>query len=142
MIAERTGRNRNERSAGPERRESGWFFALMAGIAVSIVATVLLFLAIAIYDFFVSPQSRTLAALASAGGYLATGIGGFVAGRKSKRRGLLHGALVGLVFAASLLIAGAGGPVSFPVTAASLKRLAASAVAGGIGGMFGVASSS
>ncbi|MEW6228780.1 MAG: TIGR04086 family membrane protein [Bacillota bacterium] len=141
MVAERTGRRKPERGGGPETHESGWFLAVVLGVVASIVAVIVLFLAIAVYDFFASPQAKTLSALASAGNYLATCAGGFVAGKKSGKRGLIFGGLVGLVFSASVLIAGAGGPASVPITAASLKRLVLSAVAGGVGGMFGVASS-
>lgn len=141
MVAERTGRRKPERGSSSEASESGWFLAVVLGIVASVVAVVVVFLAIAIYDFFASPQAATLGVLASAGSYLATAIGGYVAGRKSGRRGLVYGGLVGLVFTASVLIAGAGGPASVPMTAASLKRLLLSAVAGGVGGMFGVASS-
>lgn len=140
MVAERTDRRKPERG-GPETHDSGWFLAVVFGVVASIVAVMILFLVIAIYDFFASPQAKTLSALASGGNYLATCVGGFVAGKKSGRRGLVFGGLVGLVFSASILIAGAGGPASVPITAASLKRLALSTVAGGVGGMLGVASS-
>ncbi len=145
MAADRTGRGRpdrgqSDRNVSPERVECGWFLAVVMGLVASVIALVVVFIAVAVYDYVATPHAAVLDTLASAGGYLATGIGGFVAGRKSGRRGLTCGGLVGLVFAAGILTAGAGSPVAVPFTGATLQRLLFSAVAGGVGGMFGVAS--
>ncbi|MEW6106673.1 MAG: TIGR04086 family membrane protein [Bacillota bacterium] len=136
----RPDRGRPEKNVSPERPECGWFLAVVMGLVASVVALIAVFFAVAIYDYFVSAQAAFLGTLASVGSYLATGIGGFVAGRKTGRRGLIYGGLVGLVFAAAILIAGAGSPATVPLTSATLRRLLFSAIAGGIGGMFGVAS--
>ncbi|MCR4403324.1 MAG: TIGR04086 family membrane protein [Firmicutes bacterium] len=145
MAPDRTSKGKPEKgrpdkSAGTERSECGWFLAVVMGLAASFIAVIAVFLAVATYDYMVSAEVARLGTLASVGSYVATAVGGMVAGRKSGRRGLVHGGLVGLLFAASILIAGAGGPASVPLTAATLKRLLFSAIAGSIGGMLGVAS--
>ncbi|MGE5584631.1 MAG: TIGR04086 family membrane protein [Bacillota bacterium] len=146
MAADRTSKRRPdrgkpERDTGAETAECGWFLAVVTGIVASVVALVALFLAVGIYDYLSSPEAGILSTLASAGSYLATGVGGFVAGRKSGRRGLIYGGLVGIVFAAAVLVAGAGSPATVPLTGTTLRRLLLSTIAGGVGGMFGVASS-
>ncbi len=141
MLPEKSGRKRPERGSSPDAREAGWFVPMALGILGSMAAVVVLFVAVAVYDYLVSPQGRVIDAAASAASYVAVGIGGFVTGRKSRKRGLLFGAVVGLVFAGSILIAGAGGSTSVSVTRAALTRLVLSALAGGVGGMFGVATS-
>lgn len=146
MAADRTSKRRPdtgkpERDTGSETAECGWFLAVMMGVVASVAALIAVFLVVAVYDYFASPEAGLLGTLASAGSYLATGIGGFVAGRKSGRRGLIYGGLVGLVFAAAVLVAGAGSPATVPLTGTTLRRLLLSTIAGGVGGMFGVASS-
>lgn len=137
----RPDRTKPERGVGiSEGTQSRWFLAIVAGLAASVIALLALFLAIAVYDYFVSLQPSVLSSLASVGSYLATGVGGFVAGKKAKRRGLVYGSLVGLVFAAAILVSGAGNPAAVPLTGTTLRRLLLSLVAGGVGGMFGVAS--
>ncbi|MGE5593447.1 MAG: TIGR04086 family membrane protein [Betaproteobacteria bacterium] len=137
----RPDRMRPERNVGSsERTECGWFLAIVMGLVASVLALVAVFFAIAVYDYSVSGQPAFLGKLASAGSYLATGVGGFVAGKKAGRRGLIYGSLVGLVFAAAILVTGAGSPAAVPLTSSTFKRLLFSIVAGGLGGMFGVAS--
>ncbi|MGE5587402.1 MAG: TIGR04086 family membrane protein [Clostridia bacterium] len=145
MAPDRTSKGKPEKgkpekNTSPERLECGWFLAVVMGLVASFVAVIAVSLAVAIYDYLVAAEVAHLSTLASAGSYLATGIGGLVAGRKAGRRGLIHGGLVGLLFAAAVLVAGAGSPASVPLTAATLKRLFFSAIAGSIGGMLGVAS--
>lgn len=137
----RPDRTKPERNVGSsEGTECGWFLAIVTGLVASVVALLAVFLAIAVYDYSVPLQPSLLGKLASVGSYLATGVGGFVAGKKARRRGLVYGSLVGLVFAAAILITGAGNPAAVPLTSSTFRRLLLSVMAGGLGGMFGVAS--
>jgi len=112
---------------------------VITGLITSILAVVAIFLVIGIYGFYTSSDIASLGTLALSGTLLAIACGGFNAGNKAGRRGLINGGLVGVVFAVIVIMIGVGNGPRAAITMTSLKRIILSIIAGCIGGMFGVA---
>jgi putative membrane protein (TIGR04086 family) len=144
MIPQKRGR------AGPDRirsqdkardidKVSSGFSAVITGLITSIIAVVVIFLIIGVYGFYTSSDIASLGTLALSGTLLAIACGGFNAGKKAGRRGLIYGGIVGVIFAAVAIMIGVEDAPRAIITVTSLKRVILSILAGCIGGMLGVA---
>lgn len=146
MVPQRRGRVGPDRARGQEKIRNGngtvsGFSAIITGVVTSIIAVIVIFLIIGVYGFYTSSDIASLGTLALSGTLVAIAYGGFNTGKKAKRRGLIYGGVVGLVFAIVAVMIGLGnadGPQAI-ITLTSLKRVLLSVIAGCIGGMFGVA---
>ena len=144
MVPQKRGRvgpdrtRSQDKAREPDKTSSG-FSAVITGLITSILAVVIIFLVIGIYGFYTSSDIASLGTLALSGTLLAIACGGFNAGRKAGRRGLVYGGLVGVIFAIVAIMIGVGNGPRAVITMTSVKRVILSIVAGCIGGMFGVA---
>jgi putative membrane protein (TIGR04086 family) len=73
------------------------WMAVLTGFLVDLVATLLLFALVFPQTVFSSQATQTNDPLSIALGLLATGVGGYVAGRMGGTQRMLHGLLVGVV---------------------------------------------
>lgn len=113
------------------------FVSLGAGLVGGVVVSLLALLLIAaVYTVKDLPQSSALPLSCAAYG-LGALFGGFLAAKKTGARGLISGALTGLVFFAALFLIGAVMRVVGNGGLAFLKLLL-SVVCGSLGGVFGV----
>jgi putative membrane protein (TIGR04086 family) len=146
MVRQRRGKTGPDRTRGQEKvrdvdRTASAFSTIISGVISSIIAVVVIFLVIGVYGFYTSSDIASLGTLALSGTLLAIAYGGFNAGKRAGKRGLIYGGIVGIIFAIVAVMIGLGdkdAPRAI-ITLTSLKRVILSIVAGCLGGMFGVA---
>jgi putative membrane protein (TIGR04086 family) len=109
------------------------WMAVLTGFIVDLVVTLLLYALIFPQTIFSSEAAQTTDPRAIALGLLATGVGGYVAGRMGQARRALHGLLVGVVgiLVVQLQIASGGQSLSHT----DVLVLAAGCLAGALGGL-------
>ncbi|NLS45722.1 MAG: TIGR04086 family membrane protein [Firmicutes bacterium] len=144
MVLQRRGRAWPDRAKSQDKtwnsdREPSGFSAIITGLIASILAMIVIFLIIGVYGFHTSSDIASLGTIALSGTMLAIAFGGFKAGKKAGKRGLIYGGLIGIIFAIIAVSVGIGGEPSAIITVANLKRIILSIVAGSVGGMLGVA---
>ncbi|MDI6893307.1 MAG: TIGR04086 family membrane protein [Bacillota bacterium] len=119
--------------------ETGWALGgVVRGAVVGLLVTVLLLCLLAIVMLWVDIDDRPARVIMDVLGGVGALVAGFVAGQRARARGLVHGAIAGLLFTLVALIIGV---LFFGATFALwpwLIRLAVGVVLGALGGIVGV----
>ncbi|HHV61226.1 MAG TPA: TIGR04086 family membrane protein [Firmicutes bacterium] len=117
-----------------------FILAIFAGLVYAWVVLAVGCLSMAIVSLFLDFHQEFMAVILTWISYAAVIIGGFVAGKRYKRRGIIVGGTVGMVYILAILAIGslgAGGMEGIASTG-MLERIALSLLAGVLGGVLGV----